>query len=167
MIVYDLQCEHGHRFEGWFGSSSDFEAQAESGLLTCPECGTETVMKAPMAPAVPAKGNTKKDLPPANPVPAAQPLAAPQTAQAVSNEPMPAEMQKALKSLAKAQEKALKDSTWVGDTFAEKSREMHYGETKQAPIHGKASLEEAKSLIDEGVAVAPLPFPVAPPDKLN
>jgi hypothetical protein len=44
---------------------------------------------------------------------------------------------------------------------------MHYGERKEAPIHGQASLAEAKALIEEGVPVAALPFPVAPPDKLN
>ncbi|MEL7188536.1 MAG: DUF1178 family protein [Pseudomonadota bacterium] len=167
MIVYDLQCEHGHRFEGWFGSSADFESQLEEGLLTCPECGTDMVMKAPMAPAVPAKGNSREIVPGMNPVSSNKPLSDPDKVQAVSSEPMPAEMEKALKALAKAQEKALKDSTWVGDKFAEKSREMHYGESEQAPIHGKASLEEAKSLIDEGVSVAPLPFPIAPPDELN
>ncbi|MEL7197186.1 MAG: DUF1178 family protein [Pseudomonadota bacterium] len=167
MIVYDLQCEHGHRFEGWFGSSSDFESQVESGLLTCPECGTDVVTKAPMAPAVPVKGNTLDVVPASQATTQQQPQVAPEHVQAVSNEPMPAEMEKAIKALAKAQEKALKGSTWVGDKFAEKSRAMHYGESEQTPIHGKASLEEAKSLIDEGVDLAPLPFPVAPPDELN
>lgn len=161
MIVFDLQCEHGHRFEGWFGSSSDFDEQLEKGYLTCPECGTDVVAKAPMAPAVPAKSNTKDSVKPQLPATPAEPV------QAISNEPMPAEVEKALKKLAKAQEKALKESTWVGDKFAEKSREMHYGETEQAPIHGKASVKEAKALVDEGVSIAPLPFPVAPPDKLN
>lgn len=158
MIVYDLHCEHGHRFEGWFGSSSDYEDQREQGLVSCPECGSEAVSKAPMAPAVPAKGNTKSEAP--------APVEA-KDSKPVSNMPMPAEVKKAMEALAKAQEKALKDSTWVGDKFAEQSRAMHYGEKDEAPIHGSASLEEAKKLVDEGVPVAPLPFPVAPPDKLN
>ena len=85
----------------------------------------------------------------------------------LSNQPMPPEVQQALNKLAEAQAKALKKSTWVGDKFAETSRKMHYGETDEKPIHGQASLEEAQSLVDEGIAVAPLPFPVAPPDKLN
>ena len=89
------------------------------------------------------------------------------TQQSVSNAPMPPEVEEAMQALAKAQAKALKSSTYVGDKFAEQPREMHYGERNEAPIHGKASLEEAKSLIDEGVPVAPLPFPVAPPDELN
>ena len=155
MIVFDLACTHGHRFEGWFGSSADYEDQHARGLLACPACGSGEVSKAPMAPAVPAKGNTRQDVLP--PVPA----------QPMTNAPMPAEVQKALAALAKAQAEALKISTWVGDKFAEETRKMHYGERDEAPIHGQASLAEAKALIEEGVPVAPLPFPVAPPDKLN
>jgi hypothetical protein len=108
-----------------------------------------------MAPAVPAKGNKRQEVLP------------PQAAQPMANTPMPPEVQQALKTLAKAQAEALKNSTWVGDKFAEETRKMHYGERDEAPIHGQASLAEARALIEEGVPVAPLPFPVAPPDKLN
>lgn len=154
MIVYDLACHEGHRFEGWFGSSADYEDQRARGLLACPSCGSGEVAKAPMAPAVPAKGNSRQEVLP----PESRPMA---------NTPMPPEMQKALAALAKAQAEALKQSTWVGDKFAEESRKMHYGERDEAPIHGQASLAEARALIEEGVPVAPLPFPVAPPEKLN
>ena len=57
MIVYDLSCDEGHRFEGWFGSSEDYTEQREQGLVACPQCGSDAVGKAPMAPAVPRKGN--------------------------------------------------------------------------------------------------------------
>ena len=160
MIVFDLHCEHGHRFEGWFGSSDDYESQLARGLVECPECGTKQVSKAPMAPAVPAKGNTRADTPVSAPVPA-------QDGAPISNREMPAEVQQAMEKLAEAQAKALKGSTFVGEDFAKQSREMHYGERDEAPIHGQASLKEAKALVDEGVPVAPLPFPVAPPEKLN
>ena len=107
-------------------------------------------------PAVPTKGNSRQEvLPPATP------------AQQMANGLMPPQVQKALAALAKAQAEALKSSTWVGDKFAEETRKMHYGERDEAPIHGQASLAEAKALIEEGVPVAPLPFPVAAPDKLN
>lgn len=152
MIVFDLHCDQGHRFEGWFGSSSDFEDQQSRGLVSCPECGSVHVSKAPMAPAVPAKSNTRPET-----------AGAPAETQPVANTPMPEEVQKALSALAKAQEKALEKSTYVGKDFAEQSRAMHYGEQDEAPIHGQASLEEAKALVDEGVEVAPLPFPIAPP----
>ncbi|WP_299192693.1 DUF1178 family protein [uncultured Erythrobacter sp.] len=159
MIVFDLHCAHGHRFEGWFGSSSDYEDQRERGLVSCPECGSAEIGKAPMAPAVPAKGNTDRAAP--------APVPAQADTQPVSNTPMPAEVQQALQKLAQAQAKALKNSKWVGKDFAEQSREMHYGERDEAAIHGQASLEDAKALVDEGVPVAPLPFPIAPPEDLN
>ena len=108
-----------------------------------------------MAPAVPAKSNARAVSVPDKP---AQPMA---------NTPMPPELQKAFAALAKVQAEALKHSTWVGDKFAAETRKMHYGERDEAPIHGQASLAEAKALIEEGVPVAPLVFPVAPPDKIN
>ena len=156
MIVFDLSCDFGHRFEGWFGSSSDFADQLERGLVTMN--GSSRFGMVPMAPAVPMKGNQKSGVGPSKQDDEAHPVA---------NRPMPAEVQNALMALAKAQEKALKDSTWVGEKFAEQSRAMHYGEVDEKSIHGKASIEEAESLLEEGIAVAPLPFPIAEPDKLN
>jgi hypothetical protein len=158
MIVYDLSCDSGHRFEGWFGSSADYEDQRASGMLECPHCGSGGITKAPMAPAVPAKGNQQ-----ASTLPAAADPPQPHAA----NLPMPPEMARALKALAMAQAEALKQSTWVGDSFAEKSRAMHYGEETAAPIHGQTSLAEARALAEEGVPVAPVLFPVVPPDKVN
>lgn len=163
MIVFDLQCSIGHRFEGWFGSSPDYEDQRTRGLLACPQCGCDAVAKAPMAPAVPAKGNSSNALATS---PAA-PATAAVNAENIANVPMPPEMRRALAAIAKVQAEALKTSTWVGDKFAEKSRAMHYGEEISAPIHGQASLAEAKALADEGVPVAPVLFPVAPPDEVN
>ena len=158
MIVFDLSCDQGHRFEGWFGSSGDFASQRERGLLCCPECDSPNVRKAPMAPAVGAKGNQAT-------MPAARKNGG--DTNAVANAPMPPELAKAIEKLAEAQKKALKDSKWVGKQFAEQSRAMHYGEADHAPIHGEASVKEAKELADEGVPISPLPFPVAPPDELN
>lgn len=157
MIVFDLSCADGHRFEGWFGSSADYADQQARGLVACPHCGTAEVSKAPMAPAVPAKGNARPE----------RSIPAPEASRQLANAPMSSQVQQALTALAKAQADALKTSTWVGDRFADETRAMHYGERDEAPIHGLATLAEAKALIDEGVPVAPLPFPVAPPDKLN
>ncbi len=148
MIVFDLECRiGGHRFEGWFGSSDDFAMQQERGLVSCPHCGEGDVIKAPMAPAVPRKGN-----------------------QQIAKAPMqggklPPEAVQMMKAMAAMQAEALKDSRYVGDTFAEQSRAMHYGERDAETIHGQATMREAKELLDEGIAVAPLPFPVAPPPE--
>lgn len=151
MIVFDLLCSAGgHRFEGWFASSDDFAAQQTRGLVCCPECGSGDVIKAPMAPAVPRKGNQRGE--PAQPMVAGQ---------------LPPEAVEMLTKLSEMQAQALKQSRWVGDKFAEVSREIHYGERDQEVVHGQATLQQAKDLLDEGVAVMPLPFPVAPPEDLN
>lgn len=144
MIVFDLKCGAGHVFEAWFGSSADYESQRSRGLIACPMCANTAIEKAVMAPNVAAKGNQR-----------AEPVPAKPDAKAV------------LAALAAAQAKMLEGSTFVGMAFADKARAMHLGEADHAPIHGQASIAEAKALIEEGVAVAPLPLPVVPPEQCN
>jgi hypothetical protein len=160
MIVYDLSCDNGHGFEGWFGSSTDFARQQERGLVTCPHCGSAVVTKAPMAPAVPRKGNQVSE-PQGASAPTQQP------GPVMTGGPIPPEVRQALDALAQAQAKALAGSQWVGNRFADNARAMHYGERDPAPIHGQTSLDEAQKLREEGIEVLPLPFPVTPPDELN
>ena len=152
MIVFDLSCTDGHRFEAWFASSEGFADQQAGGLVACPHCGSREVSKAPMAPSVPAKSNARQSGEPAR--------------QQVAGK-LPSEVVQAMHALAQAQSKALEGSTWVGARFAEESRAMHYGERDHATIHGQATRDEAAALMEEGITVSPLPFPVAPPDELN
>lgn len=152
MIVFDLLCDSAHAFEGWFRSSDDFASQQARGLLTCPVCASPEVAKAPMAPAVPVKGNRASVAAPALPV---------------TKGKMPPEVAVALKALAAAQAKALENSEWVGDRFASEVRSMHYGETEEKQVHGRASKDDALALMEEGIAVAPLLVPVHPPEELN
>jgi hypothetical protein len=72
-----------------------------------------------------------------------------------------------LAKLASMQAELLKDSRWVGDQFAETARAMHSGEVEREQVHGNATLEQAKSLVDDGIPVAPLPLPVTPPSQVN
>ena len=72
-----------------------------------------------------------------------------------------------LAALAAAQARALENSTWVGRRFADEARAMHLGEVDHRPIHGQASVADARSLAEEGVPIAPLPLPVVPPDEAN
>ena len=174
MIVYDLSCDTGHRFEGWFGSSDDYARQQMRGLVTCPECGSGVVGKAPMAPAVGRKGNQRTGAasPGTDAAVPAGPVARPGAARGtpalehVSGR-LPPQVVEAMRQLAQAQAQSLRDSTWVGRDFADASRAMFYGEREAALIHGEASLAEARSLLEEGVPVAPLLVPVARPDELN
>lgn len=148
MIVFDLRCDGGHVFEAWFGSSSDYCDQQARGLVRCPLCDSDTVEKAVMAPNVAAKGNQRTPAAPGTPA-------------------APDAMKAAFAALAKAQAKALEGSEWVGSRFADRARAMHLGEETTAPIHGQATVEEARALVDEGVPVAPLPLPVVPPSARN
>jgi len=156
MIVYDLCCRPGsHVFEGWFASSTAFAEQAARGLVTCPVCGSAEVTRTLSAPNLGRKGNQVSASVPA-PAPAPQ-----------ASAPLPPEAIAALKAIAKMQAEALKSSTWVGARFADKARAMHYGETDAVPIHGQATADEAQALVEEGIAVAPILFPVVPPDQAN
>ena len=148
MIVFDLKCAGGHVFEAWFKSSAGYEDQRAGGLLACPMCGSEDVAKAVMAPNVAAKGNQRGDAP-------------------ARDVPPPEVIKAAMAALAEAQSKMLEKSQWVGVAFADKARAMHLGEAPVVPIHGQATAEDAKALMEEGVPVAPLPIPIVPPEAQN
>jgi len=145
MIVFDLRCASGHVFEAWFGSSDAFEDQRGRGLLSI--CGASDIGKAVMAPNIATRGNVQ--------------------APASVETPSPAVMKAAMQALAEAQRKALEKSEWVGSAFADRARAMHVGDADPAPIHGQATVGQAKELADEGVPIAPLPFPIVPPDAVN
>ncbi len=144
MIVFDLKCTGGHVFETWFGSTADYDAQRERGLVECPICGDGNVEKAVMAPAVAAKGNRK---------------AAPLPAEAAAATGDPERVKALMQALAAAQREVERNSDYVGDKFADEARAIHLGEAPQRGIHGEANAAEVRSLIDDGIAVAPLPFP--------
>ena len=164
MIVFDLMCvDQGHRFEGWFGSSRDYEDQQNRGLLDCPVCGSANVGKAAMAPNVGRKGNQL----PAFAKPADDQSETKAPAPVSNKAPVPAEYRQIIGELAKAQEKLLASSEWVGDKFADRARDIHYGEADEKAIHGTASKEEVAELVEEGIAALPLPLPVLPPDSKN
>jgi hypothetical protein len=80
---------------------------------------------------------------------------------------MPPEAARVIEALARVQAAMLENSRWVGGSFADDVRAMHYGESDRETIHGEATIGEARELLDEGIAVLPLPFPVAPPGEIN
>ncbi len=161
MIVYDLECRTaGHRFEGWFGSSDDFARQQGRGLVACPLCGSADVGKAVMAPNVGRKGNQGAAAQPGSYAPEATPLTN-------SGPAIPPEAVAMFHALAEAQAEALKSSRWVGGKFADTARAMHYGERDAEPIHGQATPGEARDLVEEGIGIAPVLFPIVPPEESN
>lgn len=140
MIRYALKCAKGHGFDSWFESAAAFDKLSARRLVTCPQCGATKVDKAIMAPRV----STGSEV-------AVQPDLKPDT---------PAE-----DAIAKMRAHVEANSEYVGKDFARAARDMHDGLEPERSIHGEAKLEEAKSLIEDGVPVAPLPF--TPTRKVN
>lgn len=152
MIVFDLKCDAaGHVFEAWFAGSEAFKEQKRTGLLTCPVCGDRNIGKAAMAAAVPRKASTSREN---GTVPAAANMDDGQAKALLS-------------AMAVAQEKLLQGSQWVGRQFDSQARAMDAGDIEKATIHGEVTREQATALVEDGIAVSPLPFPVIPPEKRN
>lgn len=139
MIRYALICEHEHAFEGWFGSSADFDDQQARGLLQCPVCDSPAVRKQIMAPAV---AGTKR------------------TVQDEAQRPTQAMMMEAMSRLRKHVEENFDD---VGDGFAKEARAIHEGKAEARGIYGQATPQEVRDLVEDGVPVAPMP--PEPPKK--
>lgn len=146
MIRYSLRCATGHGFEGWFRDSATYEAQARDGQLACPECGTTTVDRALMTPALARRA----EMPAPVPVPSAA-VATPMPTRAV----MPDGVRAALQRLRAEVERT---SEHVGPDFAEQALAMHRGEIEHRSIHGDATEAERERLADEGVEVAVIPW---------
>ena len=138
MIVYDLACSHGHRFEGWFASGDEFARQRERGMVRCPVCDVSTVDRLPSAHVAGAR---------VEPHPSAAPTPQP-PANSVAG--LPAELLAKLREIVQSTEN-------VGRRFPEEARKIHYEEVPPRAIRGQASAEEAKALTDEGIEFAPLP----------
>lgn len=153
MIRYTLRCEKGHAFESWFQSSAAYESQEKRHLVNCPSCGSDKIERAIMAPRVVSKKG-REAAAPAAPVETAGPEATPLLmAQEV-------ELRAKIREL---RDHIVKNADNVGERFPNEARKMHYGDIEHRPIYGEASPEEARSLIEEGVEVSPLP--VLPDDR--
>jgi hypothetical protein len=133
MIRYALSCDRGHEFDAWFASGDAYDDQASAREIICPCCGSATVTKAPMAPAV----RTRRAAPP-------RPLDS-------------AERKKTFAFLKGLRAHLEANAEHVGPAFPEEARKMHYGEAEARSIYGEASLAEAKALHEEGIPAVPLP----------
>jgi hypothetical protein len=163
MIHYNLRCERDHRFESWFQSSSAYESQEKRKLINCPVCGSDKVERAIMAPRVVGKKGRAPEAPPEAPVPtpaASTEVAAP----AAPATPLMMAQERELRAkLRELRDHIVKNADNVGERFPNEARKMHYGDIEHRPIYGEASPDEARSLIEEGIEVSPLP--VLPDDR--
>ncbi|AOI71008.1 DUF1178 family protein [Burkholderia ubonensis] len=140
MKVLDLQCPHGHRFEGWFASADEFEAQLSRKLVECPVCGATEVSRMPSAPRLNLSGATQAK--PADP------------------RALQAQVMRALREV-------LEKTENVGERFAEEARRIHYNEAPVRSIRGVTTPEDAQALVEEGIDVMPLPIPGALKETLQ
>ncbi|GGE01068.1 hypothetical protein SAMN05421774_101300 [Gemmobacter megaterium] len=131
MIRYDLKCDKGHAFDSWFASAAAYDRLAAAGHVACPDCGSASVTKALMTPAVTQRSNDRALATPRDPKEAA---------------------------LAELRRKVEETSDYVGLSFAAEARAMHEGQIPERAIHGEAKPDEARKLIEDGVPVLPLPF---------
>ena len=138
--IFDLVCANDHRFEGWFSSGDDFEKQRDRGIIACPMCSDNHIVKVPSASYV----NTGASDRPKAPTP-------PVTAEQAQY----ANMRSAM--LAQVIEYVVKNTEDVGAAFPEEARKIHYGEATERKIRGTASQDEVSALRDEGIDVVPLP----------
>jgi len=150
MKVFNLACEHEHRFEGWFGSAGDYDAQLGRGLIECPVCSSRAIRKLPAAPRLNLSGATDK--------PVAAPGSARSAGASAPSAPDPRVLQATLMKMAKA---LIENTEDVGDRFAEEARRIHYREAPERGIRGVASPDEARELADEGIEVLAFPMPAA------
>ncbi len=156
MIVFDLKCSGGHHFECWFGSSAAYEDQRKRALLECPQCGSNHVSKAVMAPNVTSKSNQSSTVSTASAV--AENTAPVQAAPQVAGGQLPPEIRRDLdKVMERIRTEVSKKCDYVGDKFADEARKIHYGESDERGIYGEATQDETAELIDEGIQVLPLP----------
>lgn len=154
MIKYDLRCERGHSFESWFQSSSAYDSQHKRKLVTCPNCGSAKVEKAIMAPRL--AGTRKRGK-------ASAPPATESTSSATPAPLMMAQERELRAKLKELRDHVVKNADNVGEKFPNEARKMHYGDIEHRPIYGEASPDEARSLVEEGIEVMPLP--VLPEDR--
>ena len=125
MVVFDLECGAGHRFEGWFDDIKDLKSQIKKGLVTCPVCGDTQVRQVPASFGIAKAGRGDSGA---------------------------GEQERMTQALAMAAQRYFKDNFEdVGTSFAKEALKIHYGASEQRNIRGVSSEEEEKMLKDEGV----------------
>jgi hypothetical protein len=143
MILFKLKCAAEHEFDGWFRDNAAYDRQQARGLIACPDCGTSKVEKALMAPRL---GRSRPEPAAAAPVP---------TEKTLNEAPSPAQLRRALQDMRRHVEA---HCDYVGERFAEEARRIHNGESSARGIYGEASESEARSLAEDGIEVARIPW---------
>ncbi len=136
MIVFELVCSNGHRFETWFPNSAAYDTQSATGKIACPFCADNRIAKAPMAPHV-ARSAAKT------------------RPHGEKAEDAASGMARAVKELKRY---VKENCDYVAGDFPEEARRIHYGESERRGIYGEASDKDASALKDEGIEVRRIPW---------
>ena len=158
MIVYNLACDQDHLFEGWFGSADDLGSQQTRGLLSCPMCGSSSIKKMVSAPRLNLSSSKERGDAASEAAPAS--AATDESTSQAMIAPQHAKLQEMIREI-------VANTEDVGQNFPEEARRIHYKEAPERSIRGVASKKEAQALADEGIAIAQLPFSLAPKSALN
>lgn len=144
MKVYDLRCEHDHRFEGWFSSEDDFVSQSERKLIDCPFCNNQSITRLPSSPRLNLSHIERSIV---------------QRTDEAQQRLQEAYLQVAREIMSNTED--------VGDGFAEEARRIHYKETAERGIRGVTTQEERAELAEEGIDVFSLPLPTTTKQTLQ
>lgn len=175
MLVVDLHCAHGHHFEGWFASSEDLSSQQARGLVTCPVCGVDEVVRRPSAPHLNVSHLKAENSSPKvgqalaqqeGPGGAGGAYPSPTvgaTSEVEAERAVPVSPEEAVQALQAAYLQVVRHVVThtedVGARFAEEARSIHHGESPERPIRGQTSPAEREALREEGIEVLSLPIP--------
>lgn len=154
MKVFDLACEHDHRFEGWFGSAQAFDEQLARGFVECPVCTSRAVQRMPSAPRLNLSATPEPKQPARQP--GHEPVAAAM--------PTPQQLQALWMKMARHLAENTED---VGERFADEARRIHYNEAPERGIRGVATREQRAALEEEGIDVFSFPLPAAARETLQ
>ena len=146
MKVLNLQCAHQHSFEGWFASEDDYAGQLARGLVSCPLCGDAQIQKMLSAPRLNLRTARQQ-------TPAMDPANADASVTLGHVAPDSALQARFLSAM----REVMASTEDVGERFADQARAMHHGDADPRNIRGRASPEVALELMEEGIAVLPLP----------
>ena len=141
MIVFDLACDCGYTFEGWFQDRHEFEKQHAAAFLICPVCGGHKIRKI----LSPIRFQSASHL--AGELSHETRSAGPENI---------AEVTKALETLQNFVEKNFED---VGTDLAKESLKIHFGVTEPRNIRGITTEAEEKELQKEGIVLLKIPMP--------
>jgi hypothetical protein len=134
VIIYDVKCEKGHQFEGWFKNRQAFLSQNAQRLVCCPVCNSSNVEIMPSSLTIMGKDSKmpakKEDHQEITPVQALQMLH-----QYIDNN--------------------FED---VGNKFAEVAIKIHEGDEEQRNIRGTTTPQEETSLKEEGISFVKIPM---------